>query len=133
MEKLSNAGLLVGEVSQWELINLANTVLIPKWFCTMTALNSSEIAIMGGIGETDGETGVLSDVCLFNVDTNSVTQTVKNYSGLLAFQTESNKAVQAGENCVVALVADDYDNSDAKNMVISYTKGTKMIKKVKEI
>ena len=99
----------------------------------MTALNSSEIAIMGGIGETDGETGVLSDVCLFNVDTNSVTQTVKNYSGLLAFQTESNKAVQAGENCVVALVADDYDNSDAKNLVISYTKGTKMIKKVKEI
>ena len=99
----------------------------------MTALNSSEIAIMGGIGETDGETGVLSDVCLFNVDTNSVTQTVKNYSGLLAFQTESNKAVQAGENCVVALVADDYDNSDANNMVVSYTKGQKMIKKVKQI
>ena len=47
---------------------------------------------MGGIGESDGETGVLSDVCLFNVDDATVTQTVKNYPGLLAFQTETNKA-----------------------------------------
>ena len=51
---------------------MTNNVLIPKWFCTMTALNDSEIVIMGGIGVTDGETGVLSDVCLFNVNDYSV-------------------------------------------------------------
>ena len=88
---------------------------------------------MGGIGESDGETGVLSDVCLFNVDDATVTQTVKNYPGLLAFQTETNKATQAGENCIVAVVSDDYDNPQAANMVVSYTKGTKMIKKVKTL
>ena len=38
----------------------------------MTALNDSEIAIMGGIGETEGEVGVLSDVCLFDVEEISV-------------------------------------------------------------
>ena len=68
MEKLSDASLSIGEITQWERLNLVNTVLIPKWFCTMTTLNTSEIAIMGGIGEAEGEIGVLSDVCIFNVD-----------------------------------------------------------------
>ena len=73
MEVLSNAALSVGEVTQWYHINLAGTALIPKSFCIMQALNTFEIAIMGGIGENDdGETGVLSDVCLVNVNDFSV-------------------------------------------------------------
>ena len=41
--------------------------------------------------------------------------------------------MQAGENNIVALVADDFDNPEAHNMVVGYTKGTKMIKKIKPL
>lgn len=85
IEKLSEAFNPVGEIGQWERYDLTGTSLIPRWFPIVSALNQSEIAIMGGIGEVDGETGVLSDVILFNVDSISTHQTVKNYQGLLAF------------------------------------------------
>lgn len=48
------------------------TVFIPRWFSCVAAINDSEIVILGGIGETDGEVGVLSDVIIFNTNNNSV-------------------------------------------------------------
>ena len=39
----------------------------------------------------------------------------------------------SGENNVIALVADDFDNEDANNLVVGYTKGTKMVKKIKSL
>ena len=39
--------------------------------------------------------------------------------------------MQFEDDTIVALVVDDYQSEEAKDLVISYTKGTKMIKKVK--
>ena len=40
-------------------------------------------------------------------------------------------SAQFEDNTIVALVVDDYQSDEAKDLVISYTKGTKMVRKVK--
>ena len=68
IEKLSNATLSLSEISHWKLINVADTILTPRWYSIVSVLNDSEIAIMGGIGEINDEAFVLNDVILLNVD-----------------------------------------------------------------
>ena len=70
IEKLSNATLRLSEISQWKLINVADTILTPRWYSIVCVLNDSEIAIMGGIGEINDEAFVLNDVVILNVDQN---------------------------------------------------------------
>ena len=70
IEKLSNATLRLSEISEWKLIDVADTVLTPRWYSIVCVLNDSEIAIMGGIGEINDEAFVLNDVVLLNVDLN---------------------------------------------------------------
>ena len=39
----------------------------------------------------------------------------------------------SGEDNVIALVVDDFDDDGANNLVVGYTKGTKIVKKIKSL
>ena len=85
VEKLTNAGGINGQVPHWQLINVAETMLIPRWNPAVCVLNSNEIVVMGGLTMIDDEVSCLGDVVLFNVATGDMEKRVQNFKGLVQF------------------------------------------------
>ena len=67
IEKLSGAARNRVQLGNWNIINVKESVLIPRWNPAVCALNSQEIVVMGGLADIDDVVSCLGDVVLFNV------------------------------------------------------------------
>ena len=91
---ISESSLLANATTLWQLINVAENILTKRTEPAVAPLNDTEIAILGGSGE--------SDVIVFNTTTKTCQKV--SAGGDYKFKTYGNQCVQAGINKVVALV-----------------------------
>ena len=108
IEKLGSAGSTKSQIPRWQLINVDENLLMPRWNPAVCVLNSTEIVVMGGLANMDDEVSCLGDVVLYNVVTGELEKRVQNFTGLTQFQTTGNKCAQFEENTVIALVENNY-------------------------
>ena len=117
----------------WRLINVAETMLIPRINPGVCVLNQQEIVVMGGLANLDDVISCLGDVVLFNTVSESFEKRVQNFAGLTQFQTTGNKCALFEEDTVVCLAENNYEEEDEKSFVVEYKKGTKMIRKIQQL
>ena len=65
---------------------------------------------MGGMGVVDDEFDVLSDLYIFDTQTEKLERKVQNFPGLMQFQALGNKTAQFEDNTIVALVENDFES-----------------------
>ena len=119
IEMISESSLLANATTLWQLIDVAENILTKRSRPAVAPLNDTEIAILGGPGE--------SDVIVFNTTTKTCQKV--SAGGDYTFSADGNQCVQAGINKVVALVTDKDENGDIddKPAVISWTKGASAV------
>ena len=108
-------------------------MLIPRWNPAVSALNSQEIVVLGGLANLDDIVGCLGDVVLFNTVSESFDKRVQNFAGLTQFQTTGNKCGLYEEDTIIALAENNYLEEEEKAFVVEYKKGTKMIRKIQQL
>ena len=114
IEMISESSLLANATTLWQLIDVAENILTPRYNTAVAPLNDTEIAILGGSYR-------FSDVIVFNTTTKTCQKV--SAGGDYKFYAAGNQCVQAGINKVVALVKD----KDDKPAVISWTKGASAV------
>ena len=65
IEMISESSLLANATTLWQLINVAENILTPRYYPAVAPLNDTEIAILGGSNYPNR----LSDVIVFNTTT----------------------------------------------------------------
>ena len=120
----------VSIIGTWQVISVPEEVLSCRVRPSVAPLNGSEILVMGGLSLSDGETNLLGDAIIFDSSSDYCTLALRNFAGLLQFDTSGNQAAQIGPESVVAWVRNE---DQTKKMIVEFTTGPKTIKTVRKL
>ena len=79
-------------LSEWSLISMPETILSARYMPAAAPISDSEIAIIGGLSESqdEDELNALGDVILFDTNRQEASKVVKNYAGLIQIYAPLN-------------------------------------------
>ena len=119
-------------MARWQLIHVAESVLIPRYWPIAAMINPTEIVIMGGVDDSDKKLG---DVVYFDVRKETCKKVIAD--GLRVFSTSANETIVYRRNAILAMAEapmgdcgctkEDCENDDKLDwpLLFKYAKGDK--------